>query len=92
LGGIKMIIVGHIMWLSNVAMATLTAGHIDIRHFRIIHTQVDLYCILFYGFQVFKELFDAVINEKHGGFGPDAKHPPPDLDSTKVIRFHPSSN
>jgi len=36
-------------------------------------------------YEVFKELFDAVINEKHGGFGPDAKHPPPDLDSTKLV-------
>ena len=30
-------------------------------------------------YDVFKELFDAVINEKHLGFGPDAKHPKPDL-------------
>jgi len=35
-------------------------------------------------YEVFKELFDAVINEKHGGFGPDAKHPPPDLDASKL--------
>jgi creatine kinase len=32
----------------------------------------------------FAELFDAVINEKHGGFGPTDKHPAPDLDSTKL--------
>ena len=34
--------------------------------------------------QVFKSLFDAVINEKHLGFGPNDKHPPPDLDANKV--------
>lgn len=33
----------------------------------------------------FKELFDAVINEKHGGFSPSDKHPAPDLDSTKLV-------
>jgi creatine kinase len=32
----------------------------------------------------FKELFDAVINEKHGGFGPNDKHPAPDLDASKL--------
>lgn len=35
--------------------------------------------------QVFKELFDVVINERHLGFGPDAKHPAPDLDASKVL-------
>jgi creatine kinase len=35
-------------------------------------------------YEVFKPLFDAVINEKHLGFGPNDKHPPPDLDSTKL--------
>jgi len=35
-------------------------------------------------YEVFKELFDAVINEKHLGFGPDAKHPEPDLDASKL--------
>jgi len=34
--------------------------------------------------QVFKELFDAVIDEKHGGFKPADKHPAPDLDAAKV--------
>jgi len=33
---------------------------------------------------VFKELFDAVIDEKHGGFKPTDKHPAPDLDAEKV--------
>jgi len=32
-------------------------------------------------YDTFKELFDAVINDKHGGFGPEDKHPAPDLDS-----------
>lgn len=32
-------------------------------------------------YEVFKPLFDAVINEKHGGFGPNDKHPAPDLNS-----------
>jgi len=36
-------------------------------------------------YEVFKELFDAVINEKHGGFGPGDKHPPPDLDADKLV-------
>jgi len=35
-------------------------------------------------YEVFKELFDAVINEKHGGFGPNDKHPAPDLDASKL--------
>jgi len=35
-------------------------------------------------YEVFKELFDAVINDKHGGFGADDKHPPPDLDAEKL--------
>ena len=39
-------------------------------------------------YDVFKELFDAIINEKHGGFGPNDKHPPPDLDSTKLVGGH----
>ena len=34
--------------------------------------------------QTFKELFDAIINEKHGGFGPGDKHPPPNLDVNNV--------
>jgi len=34
--------------------------------------------------QTFKELFDAVIDEKHGGFKPADKHPAPDLDANKV--------
>jgi len=33
---------------------------------------------------VFKELFDAVIDEKHGGFKASDKHPAPDLDAGKV--------
>jgi len=36
--------------------------------------------------KVFKELFDALIDEKHGGFKATDKHPPPDLDSAKVTR------
>jgi len=36
-------------------------------------------------YEVFKELFDAVINEKHGGFGPKDKHPPPDLNSELLV-------
>eukprot|EP00914_Ancora_sagittata_P013174 GHVO01025657.1.p1 GENE.GHVO01025657.1~~GHVO01025657.1.p1 ORF type:complete len:407 (+),score=80.05 GHVO01025657.1:72-1223(+) len=35
-------------------------------------------------YETFKELFDAVINEKHGGFGPTDKHPAPDLDASKL--------
>ena len=33
---------------------------------------------------MFKELFDAVIDEKHGGFKPTDKYPAPDLDADKV--------
>lgn len=36
-------------------------------------------------YEVFNELFDAIINEKHGGFGPDDKHPPPDLDASALV-------
>jgi creatine kinase len=36
-------------------------------------------------YEVFKELFDAVINEKHGGFGPSDKHPPPDLNADALV-------
>jgi len=36
-------------------------------------------------YEVFQELFDAVINEKHLGFGPNDKHPPPDLDAEKLV-------
>ena len=39
---------------------------------------------IFLSNQVFKPLFDAVINEKHLGFGPNDKHPAPDLDASKV--------
>lgn len=35
-------------------------------------------------YEVFKELFDAVINEKHLGFSPTDKHPAPDLDAAKL--------
>jgi len=35
-------------------------------------------------YDVFAELFDAVINEKHGGFSASDNHPPPDLDATKL--------
>lgn len=34
--------------------------------------------------QVFKELFDAVIDEKHLGFGPNDKQPPPELEPENV--------
>jgi len=37
---------------------------------------------------VFKELFDAVIDEKHGGFKAADKHPAPDLDAGKVLSTH----
>nr|BDA39157.1 opheline kinase [Thoracophelia sp. 1 KU-2021] len=36
-------------------------------------------------YTTFGELFDAVINEKHGGFGPNDKHPQPDLDASKLV-------
>lgn len=36
-------------------------------------------------YEVFHELFDAVINEKHGGFGPNDKHPPPDLNASALV-------
>jgi len=34
-------------------------------------------------YEVFKELFDPVIDERHGGYGPDAKHPS-DMDASKI--------
>ena len=37
---------------------------------------------------MFKELFDAVIDEKHGGFKAADKHPAPDLDAGKVLSTH----
>nr|AAM10823.1 lombricine kinase [Urechis caupo]3JPZ_A Chain A, Lombricine kinase [Urechis caupo]3JPZ_B Chain B, Lombricine kinase [Urechis caupo]3JQ3_A Chain A, Lombricine kinase [Urechis caupo] len=36
-------------------------------------------------YEVFKELFDAVINEKHKGFGPNDSQPAPDLDASKLV-------
>jgi len=36
-------------------------------------------------YDTFKELFDAVINEKHLGFGPNDKHPPPDLNAEALV-------
>jgi creatine kinase len=36
-------------------------------------------------YDTFKELFDAVINEKHGGFGPTDKHPAPDLNADALV-------
>jgi creatine kinase len=36
-------------------------------------------------YETFKELFDAVINEKHGGFSPTDKHPPPDLNANALV-------
>lgn len=36
-------------------------------------------------YQMFGELFDAVIDEKHGGFGPNDSHPAPELDSEKLV-------
>lgn len=35
-------------------------------------------------FQLFKELFDPVLNEQHRGFSPKDKHPAPELDASKV--------
>jgi hypothetical protein len=34
--------------------------------------------------QVFKELFDAVIDDRHKGFAPTDKHPAPELDADQV--------
>ena len=34
-------------------------------------------------YEVFKELFDPVIEDRHGGYAPDAKHPT-DLDCSKL--------
>jgi len=34
--------------------------------------------------QTFKELFDAVIDEKHLGFGPNDKQPAPELEPENV--------
>ena len=34
--------------------------------------------------QLFKELFDPVLNEQHRGFSPADKHPAPELDPSKV--------
>jgi len=34
-------------------------------------------------YEVFKELFDPVIDERHGGYGPDSKHPS-DMDASKI--------
>nr|BDA39158.1 taurocyamine kinase [Thoracophelia sp. 1 KU-2021] len=36
-------------------------------------------------YEVFHELFNSVIDEKHGGFGVNDKHPPPDLDASKLV-------
>ncbi|KAK2154015.1 hypothetical protein LSH36_279g03125 [Paralvinella palmiformis] len=35
-------------------------------------------------YEVFKELFDAVIDEKHHGFKPTDKHPPPELEPNNL--------
>ncbi|EER07218.1 creatine kinase, putative [Perkinsus marinus ATCC 50983] len=44
-------------------------------------------------YEVFKELFDPVIDQRHGGYPPDAKHPT-DLDYTKLLDtpIDPSQN
>merc|ERR1719329_1465046 len=34
-------------------------------------------------YEVFKELFDPVINERHNGYGADAKHPS-DMDASNI--------
>ena len=36
-------------------------------------------------YTVFKDIFDPVINEYHKGFGPEAKHPAPELDASKLV-------
>jgi creatine kinase len=33
----------------------------------------------------FSDIFDAVINDYHGGFGPEAKHPAPELEPSKIV-------
>lgn len=35
-------------------------------------------------YTVFKELFDAVVDDHHRGFGPNDKHPAPELDASKL--------
>lgn len=35
-------------------------------------------------YQVFAALFDPIINEYHGGFGPNDKHPPSDFGETRL--------
>jgi len=35
-------------------------------------------------YETFKEIFDAIIDDKHQGFGPGEKHPAPDLDASKL--------
>ncbi|CAD5118178.1 DgyrCDS6908 [Dimorphilus gyrociliatus] len=42
-------------------------------------------------YEVFKELFDPVIDGRHGGYGPDQKHPS-DLDFTKLVGGELDSN
>ena len=39
--------------------------------------------MFFFSSQVFAELFDQVIDDRHGGYGPDQKHPT-DLNPTKL--------
>jgi len=36
-------------------------------------------------YETFKELFDAVIDDKHGGFKPTDKHPAPDLNASALV-------
>jgi len=36
-------------------------------------------------YETFKELFDAVIDDKHGGFKPSDKHPAPDLNASALV-------
>ena len=40
--------------------------------------------VIYNFFQVFKDLFDPLLNEYHMGFSPTDKHPPPELDPSKV--------
>jgi len=36
-------------------------------------------------YEVFKELFDAVIDDRHKGFKTSDKHPPPELEESKLV-------
>jgi len=46
-----------------------------------------LICSSYFCAKVFKELFDAVIDERHKGFKATDRHPPPELDANLVCNI-----